>query len=106
MLAVFSWGLQYKLSLYDPPQAVSHTMPEAKLLNKDERATVIQARAVDTKIPAQSLFLAAAFLLFTVTLALPRESAKQCLAGCCENLLLISYFAGLNASLRPPPTLL
>ena len=35
---VFNWGLQYKLSLYDPPQAVSHEMPQAKLLSKDEQS--------------------------------------------------------------------
>jgi hypothetical protein len=35
---VFLWGLQYKLSLYDPPQATSHQVPIAKLLSKDENA--------------------------------------------------------------------
>lgn len=33
---VLTWGLQYKLSLYDPPQAISHSIPEAKLLSKEE----------------------------------------------------------------------
>ena len=37
-LSVFAWGLQYKLSLYDAPQAVSHSMPSAKLLSKDEQS--------------------------------------------------------------------
>jgi hypothetical protein len=31
-VCVFAWGLRYKLSLYDPPHAVSHHMPAAKLL--------------------------------------------------------------------------
>jgi hypothetical protein len=31
-VCVFAWGLKYKLSLYDPPQSVSHRMPAAKLL--------------------------------------------------------------------------
>jgi hypothetical protein len=35
--AVFVWGLSYKLSLYDPPQASSHQMPAAKLLSNRER---------------------------------------------------------------------
>ena len=39
-LAVFSWGLQYKLSLYDPPQSISHQMVEAKLLSPEERTAV------------------------------------------------------------------
>lgn len=38
-LCVFTWGLQYKLSLYDPPQAASHQIPTAKLLSKDEQGT-------------------------------------------------------------------
>jgi hypothetical protein len=31
-ICVFAWGLKYKLSLYDPPHAISHHMPAAKLL--------------------------------------------------------------------------
>ena len=37
-LAVFTWGLGYKLSLYDPPQASSHLIPTAKLLSQEEQA--------------------------------------------------------------------
>jgi hypothetical protein len=39
-LSVFAWGLKYKLSLYDPPQAQSHSMPEAKLLSKNELPSI------------------------------------------------------------------
>lgn len=35
---VFTWGLEYKLSLYEPPQASSHEIPSAKLLSKDEQS--------------------------------------------------------------------
>jgi hypothetical protein len=35
---LFAWGLQYKLSLYDPPQAASHHAPTAKLLSKNEQS--------------------------------------------------------------------
>jgi hypothetical protein len=35
---VFVWGLQYKLSLYDPPQSITHKIPAAKLLSKNEQA--------------------------------------------------------------------
>ena len=34
---VFTWGLQYKLSLYDPPQSISREIPHAKLISKDQR---------------------------------------------------------------------
>lgn len=43
---VFLWGLQYKLSLYDPPQAVSHKLPTAKLLSKNEQATASEGAAI------------------------------------------------------------
>ena len=38
-ISVFAWGLQYKLSLYDPPHSTSHEIPEAKLLSRNEQAT-------------------------------------------------------------------
>jgi hypothetical protein len=43
-LAVFAWGLQYKLSLYDPPHSVAHQMPEAKLLSKNEQASASESQ--------------------------------------------------------------
>jgi len=36
-IAVFAWGTQYKVSLYDPPQAASHSIPPAKLLSDDQQ---------------------------------------------------------------------
>jgi hypothetical protein len=41
-ISVFAWGLQYKLSLYDPPHSSSHEMPEAKLLSRNEQATAVE----------------------------------------------------------------
>ncbi len=38
-ISVFTWGLQYKLSLYDPPHSTSHQIPEAKLLSRNEQST-------------------------------------------------------------------
>jgi len=35
---LFAWGLQYKLSLYDPLKAASHHVPTAKLLSKNEQS--------------------------------------------------------------------
>ena len=40
---VFTWGLQYKLSLYDPPQASSHQIPKAKLLSRDEQSSIAES---------------------------------------------------------------
>lgn len=36
-ICVFSWGLGYKLSLYEAPQSNSHFIVQAKLLSKNER---------------------------------------------------------------------
>ena len=50
---VFTWGLQYKLSLYDPPQAISHRAPQAKLLANDEpsrMAAVLRAIATEPTV--------------------------------------------------------
>jgi hypothetical protein len=38
-LAVFGWGVRYKLSLYDPPGSISTHMTHAKLLSQKERPT-------------------------------------------------------------------
>jgi hypothetical protein len=55
-LCVFAWGLQYKLSLYDPPQAVSHQVPQAKLLSKNEWSpTAVDSRGIDMTISPQVL---------------------------------------------------
>jgi hypothetical protein len=36
-LAVFGWGIKYKISLYDPPGSLSTYMSHAKLLSQKER---------------------------------------------------------------------
>lgn len=66
-ISVFTWGLEYKLSLYEPPAAIAHQVPKAKLLSHDERLrTVDTIRAIVTRpvmrITPQISFLAA--LLF------------------------------------------
>jgi hypothetical protein len=45
-ISVFTWGLQYKLSLYDPPHSTSHDIPEAKLLSRNEQSTVTEGSFV------------------------------------------------------------
>ncbi len=39
-VCIFAWGLNYKLSLYDPPHAPSHRIPVAKLLYGEKRTTL------------------------------------------------------------------
>jgi hypothetical protein len=66
-LCVVAWGLKYKLSLYDPPQAVSHHMAAAKLLSGKERNSVpLVTASPAAKNPANSVV---PFALTTLTLA-------------------------------------
>ena len=58
-VCVFSWGLQYKLSLYDPPQAASHQIPSAKLLSKNEQSREMDSpRVVRTRTSAKVIYTA------------------------------------------------
>lgn len=43
---VFAWGLEYKLSLYDPPQTVSDKIPQAKLLSRNEQPGIAEGPQV------------------------------------------------------------
>jgi hypothetical protein len=63
---VFIWGLQYKLSLYDPPQSASHKIPTAKLLSKNE-----QRKTSETTLVRQSGLSKGDLQLALICLALP-----------------------------------
>lgn len=68
---VFTWGLQYKLSLYDPPQAVSHQIPKAKLLSRDERSgTAESPLVVRSKTSSRVIYTASAAVFFILLPAL------------------------------------
>jgi hypothetical protein len=66
-MAVFAWGLQYKLSLYKS-NTIAHTAPEAKLLSEKERP--LAAQALDTQAPQlPALPLAPALMVLAMALA-------------------------------------
>ena len=48
-MAVFVWGLQYKLSLYKNKDSIAHSAPAAKLLSEKERP--VTAQVVDAPLP-------------------------------------------------------
>ncbi len=95
-LAVFSWGLHYKLSLYNAPARSSAPQVAAKLLSQQERATpqVQQLTNVEPMLlPALFALLLAAS--FPVGGAVPvRELSRQS-----------SHPGGMSKALRrrPPP---
>jgi hypothetical protein len=60
---VFLWGFQYKLSLYDPPQAASHHVPMAKLLSKNEQSGMRETSAYTQSKPTIKALVAPVYLL-------------------------------------------
>jgi len=63
-LAVFLWGLGYKLSLYDLPSNPSTHMAQAKLLSQKERPSATQGlEQFSPKAPRFSRIIVAIFLL-------------------------------------------
>ena len=70
-LCVFAWGLGYKLSLYDPPQAPSHKIPQAKLLSRDERSGIAESPlVVRTKTSTSVSYTVPTAVFFILLLAL------------------------------------
>jgi hypothetical protein len=108
-LFVFAWGLQYKLSLYDPPQSQSHSIPAAKLLSKNERAGVVEnllERSTDVGGRGKHSVLSQVYVLFVLTLGPGGAIARRSGARRPEEFVASSSYTGLTAFFfRPPPTL-
>ena len=78
---VFAWGLQYKLSLYDPPQTASHQIPKAKLLSRDEQSSTVEhPLVIRTKTSTSVIYTAptGVFLILSlaITLLIPPASRR------------------------------
>lgn len=104
-LVVFSWGLQYKLSLYDPPQASSHLMPQAKLLSQNEQATTADNPLI-AKAPVKicCAALLGAFIFFVVAFDSFKSLASGQMAREMDRPWRLHFFASLNPFFfRPPP---
>jgi hypothetical protein len=104
---VFLWGLQYKLSLYDPPQTTSPHVPVAKLLSKNELSDTQNTSAYAQTKPAINSLLAVSNLLplilslvsgfATAALTLSSKTAKNQPSFDLQQALRKSFFV------RPPP---
>lgn len=103
-VCVFAWGLKYKLSLYDPPRAVSHHMPAAKLLTGKERSAVSLAGAqllANLAVPPLLSALVLAFLTLSAAKSrvgfggwIGRPSPVRIVPACARS---------RNSFVRPPP---
>jgi hypothetical protein len=105
---IFAWGLSYKLSLYDPPHAVSRHMPAAKLLSgKDRNAVPLVAAPLAAHLPATS-FVPLAF--GTLALALLTFTGSRFVPGAGNSLLSSrplriapACVPSAASFIRPPP---
>jgi hypothetical protein len=69
-MAVFGWGLQYKLSLYQGKDSISHQAPVAKLLSQKERPATGQVLSHPADLPILPIVL-----IVALAIALPQSAA-------------------------------
>jgi hypothetical protein len=103
-VCVFAWGLRYKLSLYDPPQSVSHRIPAAKLLSGKEQVAVQalnRARAASPAVPAVLLGLGLIFAFLRSMRVQPRFMLNS--AWLAPGVPAPSRVAASYCFTRPPP---
>lgn len=104
-LAVFGWGVQYKLSLYDAPSGHTVSVAQAKLLSPKERSVAARAPAMflpDTQAP---LAVVLAFITIASLGLFHGPSARR--AGSREDdpLGIDRRVSSTYFSFRPPPAL-
>lgn len=110
-LAVFAWGTQYKISLYDPPQAGSHQVPPAKLFSEDQQTALSKSSLIhrspisDTRCTANapwvgmySDYVTLQFCGLPITPALGRGELRALRLWTLRRRAILSTF-----SFRPPP---
>ena len=103
-LAVFGWGLQYKLSLYQSKNSIAHLTPEAKLLSQKERPAATQGLvARSPEVPAFPFV--AAFVLVAVALFLLQAAARYLRTGSLEKSRPSRPPCLQAVFFRPPPVL-
>jgi hypothetical protein len=106
-ISVFTWGLQYKLSLYYPKHSTYHQLPEAKLLSKNEQPAATEGLLMTSAKPPQDIVRGGLFalMLFSWVLGLPPISGATQTEQERTRPWLHSLSASLNAFFfRPPPT--
>jgi hypothetical protein len=101
-MAVFGWGLQYKLSLYQGKDSISHLAPVAKLLSQKERPVAgktLVARPAWASAWPVFLILMMAFGLCPAAVRYLRtggfEGSRSAFSPCLQDIFV-----------RPPPVAL
>ena len=105
-VSVFTWGLQYKLSLYYPKHSAYHHIPEAKLLSRNEQSTATDGLMMSTKASTDIVHVGLFPLTHLVWVLglLPISGATQTGPEHTRP-WLVSLSTCLNAFFfRPPPT--
>jgi hypothetical protein len=100
-MAVFGWGLQYKLSLYQGKGSITHQSPEAKLLSQKERPTAghsLTARPAELSVFPALLMLVLAFGLHHISAFFVRSGSMRRVRTPMPPCLQAIF-------LRPPPVL-
>jgi hypothetical protein len=103
-MAIFGWGLQYKLSLYQGKSSIAHLIPEAKLLSQKERPLVGQVQSTrPIEPPAFPVF--PALLMVTLAAALCQAGARYTRTGSTERSRAPLPACVHVLFFRPPPVL-
>jgi hypothetical protein len=105
---VFAWGLQYKLSLYDPPRAASHQIQKAKLLSRDEQSsTAGRPLVIRTKTSTRVIYVAptAVFLILLLAISLLNPPVSRRVGKRAHRLLHLHRAVLNTLFVRPPPIL-
>jgi hypothetical protein len=102
-LAVFGWGLQYKLSLYQGKNSITHQAPEAKLLSQKERPAT--AQALDVRSPDLPAFPLLGFMFVAVASLLRRAATRYLRTGNVERSRPPRPACLQAVFFRPPPVL-
>jgi hypothetical protein len=103
-MAIFGWGLQYKLSLYQGKSSIAHLTPEAKLLSQKERP---MAGEVQSTRPAEppAFPVSPALLMVTLSAALCQAAMRYTRTGSMEKSRAPLPVCVQAIFFRPPPVL-
>lgn len=105
-MAVFGWGLQYKVSLYHGHEAASHEIPVAKLLSQKERATPTESAVTPPGSSVQPPQQVVVFLLSVFSLCLLAELEARYWEISRRRIWSLRPQIPIRVfSLRPPPSL-